>query len=314
MTADDCERLLRAYPAQWRNRYGDEMTALLEDTYGTAGEVPWRQRMSLAWSGLGERARSAGLLGRSAAPEVRLRAGSVLVLCGWAFYVGAGAVFAKFADRWSVQSARTGHSVATGGFDVVAVGGAIGCLIVLLAAALVLPAFVRFLRAGRWHEVRRRVVVAIASGVLAVGLLVLLAQRAHGMSAPGRNGGNAWYSALFLLVGLLVFACIGCATAAAVAVARRVELSRALQRLLAAIAVALVGVMAVIEVSLATWWATEAAYSPGFLAQTVGNGAPYASSTVPPTLLASAVAMGAGLALGVLGLFRIMGSGRRALA
>jgi hypothetical protein len=60
--------------------------------------------------------------------------------------------------------------------------------------------------------------------------------------------------------------------------------------------------------SLVTWWASEAVHSPGFLAQAIGNGVPFNSSVVPPTLLASGLLMTVGLALGLAGLIRVVGS------
>jgi hypothetical protein len=317
MTGGSYDHLIRWYPAQWRERYGDEMTALLEDTYAAAAEVPLRQRVSLAWSGVAERARSAGLVGWSGDAAARQRGGALLVLCGWAFYLVAGAMFVKISDRWSMGSAHADHWVATSGFNVVAVAAGVGCLIVALAALLVLPSFVRYLRAGGWPEIRRAVVVAAVAVVVSGGLFALLVVRAHGMSTQARNGGNALYSALFVIVGLVFICAIGSGTAAAVTVSRRVELSRPTMRALSGLAIALVGVMGLTLVSFVSWWATEAAHSPGFLAQTIGNGAPFSSSVVPPTLLAAGFCMTMGLALGIAGLVRIVGSldaGGRAVA
>jgi hypothetical protein len=308
MTRDGFERLLRWYPPQWRARYGGELTALLEDTYVTANDVPRRQRLELARSGLAERARAAALVGRSQDPDARLRGGSVLVLCGWAFYIVAGVMFVKVADRWSTRSSHVGHWVATGGFDVVAVASGVGCLVVLLGALLVLPSFVRFLQAGAWHEVRRPIGVAIVSVVTSAVLFGILVARAHGMTAHGRNGGDAFYNALFVFVGLMCFAAVACATAAAVSVARRVELSRRMLRILGATAIGLVSAMGLVLLSLVTWWASEAVHSPGFLAQGIGNGVPFNSSVAPPTLLASGLLMTVGLALGLAGLIRVVGS------
>ena len=79
-SADRFERLIRWYPPTWRARYGVEFVALLEDTHGM-GDVPWRERLAIAKSGSVERARSAGLLGDSASPNERIRAGSLLILC-----------------------------------------------------------------------------------------------------------------------------------------------------------------------------------------------------------------------------------------
>jgi hypothetical protein len=102
-----------------------------------------------------------------------------------------------------------------------------------------------------------------------------------------------------------------------VSVARRVELSERTLRTLGVMAIGLVGVMALTLVSLVAWWASEAVHARGFLAQTIGNGVPFTSNVVPPTLLASGLLMTIGLALGVVGLVRIVGSlgpGSRAAA
>jgi len=135
-----------------------------------------------------------------------------------------------------------------------------------------------------------------------------LVARAHGMSAHGRNGGDPFYAVFLVIVGLTCVVAVGCATAAAVSVARRVVLSRHMLRTLAVMAIGLVSVMALALVSLVTWWASEAVHSQGFLAQSIGNGVPFTSSVAPPTLLASGLLMTLGLALGLTGLIRIVGS------
>ena len=308
MTSDGYQHHMRWYPSHWRERYGEEMAALLEDTYATASEVPLCQRVSLAWAGLGERARAAGVVGRSQSPDVRLRGGSLLVLCGWAFSLAAGAIFAKSADHWSSGSPSSGRWVATGGFNVVGAAAGAGCLIVLLAALAVLPAFVRFVWSGGWRAVRRPVLVALGSCAVSGALFVVLVAWAHNLSAHDRNGGLPIYGWFFVLVSLAFFAALGCGTAAAVAVARKLELSQRTLQALGVMAIALVGVMALAFVSLVAWWASEAVHAPRFLAQVIGNGVPFQSSVVPPTLLASGVLMVVGLALGVAGLVRIVGS------
>lgn len=308
MTIQNYEQLLRWYPPQWRDRYGGEMTALLEDSYSTASDVPLGQRVGLFRSGLAERARSAGLVGSYQDRDVRLRGGSLLVLCAWAFFIVAGAMFVKDADRWSVSRSHAVHWVAAAGFNVVGVTLVIGCLAVLLAALIVLPAFVRFLRAGRWHEVARPVVVAVVSVAVSAVLFAILVAWAHSLVGNDRNGGLPIYGWFFVLVSLVFFAAVGCGTTAAVSVARRVELTRPTLRALGVMAIGLVGVMALTLVSLVAWWASEAVHAPGFLAQTIGNGVPFTSNVVPPTLLASGLLMLVGLALGVAGLVRIVGA------
>jgi hypothetical protein len=51
--------LLRWYPRAWRERYGEELLALIQDTLDE-GRPTWRLRLGVAWGGLSERAHQAG--------------------------------------------------------------------------------------------------------------------------------------------------------------------------------------------------------------------------------------------------------------
>ena len=58
--------LLRWYPRAWRERYGEEFLALVEDTLD--GRRPgWRLRLGVAWAGLRERGRRAVRAGAGSA-------------------------------------------------------------------------------------------------------------------------------------------------------------------------------------------------------------------------------------------------------
>jgi len=52
----DVSGILRWYPAAWRRRYGEELIAMLDDTYQN-DKLPRRVKMSLLRSGLVERIR-----------------------------------------------------------------------------------------------------------------------------------------------------------------------------------------------------------------------------------------------------------------
>ena len=56
MNPDDARRALRWYPRRWRRRYGDELVALLEDTFGEE-PLSVRCRIGLCRSGTIERIR-----------------------------------------------------------------------------------------------------------------------------------------------------------------------------------------------------------------------------------------------------------------
>jgi hypothetical protein len=56
MNPRDARSVLRWYPAAWRRRYGEELLAMLDDTYGD-GKLPRHARLSLIRSGLTQRIR-----------------------------------------------------------------------------------------------------------------------------------------------------------------------------------------------------------------------------------------------------------------
>jgi hypothetical protein len=60
-------RLLRWYPRAWRERYGEEFLAVVEDTLD--GRRPgWRLRLAVAWAGLRERGHQARRTGGRVLP------------------------------------------------------------------------------------------------------------------------------------------------------------------------------------------------------------------------------------------------------
>ncbi len=313
MTADPYERLLRWYPPQWRERYGDEMTALLQDRYANAADMPRRDRWGLVRSGVAERARATGLIGSHENAAERLRSGSVLVLCGWALFLVALAIFGKATDNWLTGTPRSGRWLAVSGFDALTVAAAAGCALVLAAALCALPAFGRLLRNDGWNSVRGPVSRAVVSAAVALTLFGGTVTWAHHLSRHDRNGGLLVYSILFVVVGLAAVVAIGCATAAAIAVARRIDLPVRSLRALGLMASGLCGLMVLVAAGFTAWWAAEASHAPRVLAQSIGNGLPFSSSALPPGLLAAGLLMVAGLVLALAGtvrMARVLGTGR----
>ena len=58
-------RLLRWYPRAWREQYGEELLALIQDTLDEGGPT-WRLRLGVAWGGLRERVHQAGQAAKAA--------------------------------------------------------------------------------------------------------------------------------------------------------------------------------------------------------------------------------------------------------
>lgn len=307
--ADRFERMIRWYPTAWRTRYGAELAALLEDTYGT-GRVPLRARLSLARAGAAERARAAGAVGHSTGTDERLRAGSVLVLCAWAFFVVGGAIFAKFTEHWDSVTPRAHRAVPAGSFTAVQVAAALGLTLVVAASILVLPAVIRLIRAEGWSTFERPVLRALRVTVPAMAVVLGTVVWAQNLNAHDRNGGLAAYGVAFVVSGIVTVAALGASLTAAVRLTLRLSLSRSVLRLLAAMALVLTLLMVVIIVGTVAWWAEEARYAPWVLHNGIGGGVPFTSNDVPPALLASGFLMLSGLAIAAVGARRLVGSFR----
>ena len=300
---DRYEGLIRWYPATWRARYGEELTTLLHDVHGMA-RVPLRERLSLATRGSLERARSSGLVGSGLDPADRSRAGALLVLWGWALFMVAGAIVQKFSEHWEVVTPVIHRSVATGAFNVIQVAGEIGGLLVLAAAVVSIPGLVRLLRAGHWSEIRGPVLrAAIAAGVAVASTLAVVAW-ARSLPQHNLNGGFFFHGLVFVLWGLTLVTALGLATAAAVAVARRIEWSPWVLRGLAGSAIVLTVLMGAVATGTIIWWVAMADFAPGFL----GNGLLATSNVLPPVLLVAMSLMITGLVVAAIGTVRIVQS------
>ena len=269
--ADDAR--LRWYPRSWRDRYGEELTALLDEEFGA--NLPRKIRLSLVTGGLQQRARHSGLVGDSVPAADRIRAGALAVLAAWMAFVIAGASFAKFSEQFDeALPHRSGaHRVPDLAFTVLQTTAGVAALLVGAGALLALPAFVRFLREGGWASVRGHFVRALISTALVGAVFLTLSGWAHHLTTQQRNNGLHWYGVLFLLWAALVVVTVTLWTVAAVATARRVGLSGAILAAEAVLAAALTAAMVVMVGATAVWWAAMARDAPGFLSTSPG-GAP----------------------------------------
>ncbi|MBV8079519.1 MAG: hypothetical protein JO186_03990 [Actinobacteria bacterium] len=221
--------LLRIYPRRWRERYGDELLALLE-----AEPLTWRVRADVVASGLRER------LCGTVPPQG-------LVLWAWSVFVIGGMGFQKTSEHWQVVVAANDRAVPTVAFDVVQAAAAIGSAAVLAGVTLALPSFVRDLRSGGWSRLRRPILIASATTLLAAAALVAVALH-HDIVAAS------------IFVVSAVFSLFAWTHAAALA-ARRVAKVRAH----APLALTVVATMIVMMVGAAVWFAAVNAHAPSFV-------------------------------------------------
>ncbi len=298
---------LRCYPRSWRQRYGAELSALVDDAHG--GRPPWPTQVGLVRAGLTERARAAGLR-RHPDPASRAREGGLLVLWGWALFVIAGCVFAKFAEHWDAFTPSSEHAVPSAAYTAVAVAATFGAGLVVAAAAVALPAFGRARRAGAWPRVARPVWRAVAVFTATAAATAGVAVWAHHLEPAQRGGATPGFALLAAVWVGLVVASILVGASAAAACARVVALSPRQLRILGALADGTALCMAVIAAGTLVWWVALASSAPGFLAQ---GPAAISGAPLPPALVGAAVLMVAGLALAVVGVIEVW-TGRRQLA
>ena len=301
------EKLLRWYPQEWRQRYGDELIAMIEDTIGD-GRPTLKFRGNIARAGMRERGHASGLLGAQRDHRHQVRAGALLVLCSWSAFIVAGAMFVKQSEHFARSVPLSSRSIATSLYDVVAVMGVVGSLAVLVGAFVALPSLRSFLRNDGWRLVRRRVTAASILVLATVATLIGLRGWAHELSVGQRNGGDTYYSLLFVVLALVVIAAIIEWTVVAVAAIRQMNLSRRVLRVEARLAYAVTLAMVVITVAVALWWAVVGLAAPWFF---YGDKVGGSASALPPNLVVIMVLMLTSSLSGLFGSARILHGWRR---
>jgi hypothetical protein len=298
--------LLRWYPARWRARYGDEFLAMIDDELG--GRRPeMRYRLSIARSGLNERLRDAGLAGNSVPPSEQVRGGALTVLCAFALFVVPGVAFAKISEHWDQSFQRGSRHLPAVSFNLLAsLAGACGVAVALAALAL-LPAFVKFVRAGGWPAIRRRVKWAVIATLATAAVVGGLAVWASHLTNHQRNTGFGWYQLLFVVAAFLFAAAVAGWSVAAVAVTCRLTIGSGQLKVGGSLAVLVGACMPLMTGAAALWWGSMATTAPWFLA-----GTPMGSSPSPwaANLLGVLIVMTIASGIGMLGVLRVIRSMR----
>ena len=217
--------LLRWYPRAWRERYGEELLALIQDTLDE-GWPTWRLRLGVIWGGLRERGHQAGRAGTAAVKRVPNR---------WLMAVAAGLVVANvpWNLKTSLPPSRAWQATAALGVLVGIIAFTGVC--VLASALVAAPAFVAFLREGGWPKIRRRVAWAAGATVAAGGGMAGLVLGERSMSSAQLS--QSWaYAIGVAATGLALVVALGLWASTAAATAKHLKLApraRAAQLLLA---------------------------------------------------------------------------------
>jgi uncharacterized membrane protein len=280
-------RLLRLYPASWRDRYGDELETLILDMSGSE-RVPWRVRADVALAGGRERLRGSGLGGGS--PDARVRGGAGLVLWAWALFVLAGMIVQKTSEHWQQALPARPHTAATVAFDSLVGVAIVAAVLVLAGIALTFPALGRFLDAGGWAQLRPPVIrAAVISGVVVAATIGLVVW-AHGLTPRDRQGRDTVYALAATAWALLGAGALLAWCSAATRTAAHLSLSPAILRIEALLAMGLAAALAVMAAATAAWWVLVATVAPRALGGHV--------SAFVPQLVVAMVLMVAAVGLG----------------
>jgi hypothetical protein len=260
----DVRRLLRWYPLSWRSRYEEEFLALLEDRLD--GSPPTiRFRSSVAIAGMRERCYASGIVGTQSSPLTQRRTGSLMVLIAWSMMAVGGAVLVKTAEHFAVAVPVGSRSVAQLAYNIITGAGILGTIFVACGALVALPAFARFVRAGRWTEVRGAFTwPAVATSVIVVATIGL-SSWAHHLDSAQRNGSDHPYSGAFLAYALAVVVTLGLWARVSVAVASRIDLPPRALRVESWLAVAVSLASMVVVGSTTLWWVQMGLHAPWFL-------------------------------------------------
>jgi hypothetical protein len=177
-------RLLRWYPAGWRERYGDEFAELL---LADLAEQPraWRRSANVARCGLSARLASAGLAGHPVGTGAAARACLGTLTCSLAVFLTFGTtMWAQLAVGWQwAAPASTATTVA-----MLLMSGSLLFLAVLALLAVIPVGWTAILASARGDGRRLRGPAALTAG----GAAVLVAGARHfGNGWPG-TGGHWW--------------------------------------------------------------------------------------------------------------------------
>lgn len=294
------QRMLRWYPAAWRERYGSELVDLIDDTYGER-PLGARAYASLARTGIVQRLRYTFLLSRPASPGDPVREGALTVWFAWACYVVAGAGFAKYSEHWDVATPLNHRAIPEFAMMLVQVSAFVGAGLCGVAALVSLSSAWRYLRDSGVRRVERLMRSGLVAALLAAISTSVMIAVAHHSSYAQRNGSLGAYRFLGLGWSILLVACLAVMSWNIGRLVRQLEYSPRQLTYLAVVARLLSLTMAVIFASFVLWWMAIARFAPRFLATGLLG---VSNSTVSVPMLGSAMLMGTGLVLAARGVRR----------
>ena len=273
--------LVRLYPRAWRERYGEEFVALLEERPASL-----RDALDVALGAADAHLRPQVASERRVALMIGRMRGSVLaVLWAWVGVVMAGVGFQKMTEYEDfVRVARENAAVGVS-FDAVVAGAVVALAAVLVGGAPIVFAAVRGALAEGRKDVPLLLCVPLLSVAAFIGYVFLVGEVVYPALGhlTARGGVNV---ALFLsLAGVFLLAAVASAASVSAAV-RRSEVGERIYRF--ALYPAGLATLAMVMVSTATlvWGLALWAQAPTLF---VGHDGILATSTVATWLVILAV-------------------------
>jgi hypothetical protein len=290
--------LLLLYPGDWRARYEDEFTALLEECPRSPVVL-----FDVMTGAVDARLHLHALLGRTLSMTTRLRSAEITIFCGFILFVLSGIGFQKMSEDF-VHVQQVYPAIGTP-FNVI-VAGAVVALLGVLAGGLPLAfAALRYaLRERRWDIVLLFLVPPVALAVW-LGYLFLLINIVIPRLARQELGGPTGHGLAISLFGLFVLAAI-VSTAAVAAAISRSEIGEGVYRFALLPAVVVVVAMAVVLAAVVAWGIGVQADAPQLYN---GNHGILATGTAS-SWISHIVTMGLAVVIALVGLLRGLGGGR----
>lgn len=165
--------IVRLYPAAWRERYGEEFTALLDECTPSLPHL-----FDAVWGAVDAHLHVEQLTGRFMEMVTRLRRAEVVVFCAWIAFVVAGIGFQKMTEYDDFMEAGKAYPLIGFAFTTVVVGSAVA-LLAVLAGGVPLA-----LATARKAVVERRFGVLALFGVPVLSFVVLAAYLAIALHVP----------------------------------------------------------------------------------------------------------------------------------
>ena len=241
--------LIELYPHAYRERYGEELRAVLQQSSVTAGTL-----FDLLRGALDAHLRPGALAG---SPVKKMRGTVSAALALWIAVILVGAGFAKTTEDAPFRVAESAHPLLGGARIAVEVLAVAAAVVVVVAGAPLAVSIVR----QAWNEkssaLRRALaapLLALAVFAVATGALVVVAGRGHS------NGSVLGHIAFVLWLGFAVAVAGVCALGARTAI-ERAELRAASLALAARGAWLLARVMAALTVAMALYAVLLAVYA-----------------------------------------------------